>query len=72
MCSAASVWAKMSGVVYGAKIDDMKDHRNKSGNDEWLWRTIDIQASDVISSGDPKIALIGEFMREECKKLFHS
>lgn len=72
MCSSAAVWAMMKGIVYGAKIDDMREYRIRNGNNEWLWRTIDIPAAHILEKGDPKLILIGGFMREECKKLFHA
>lgn len=44
----------------------------RGGNNEWLWRTIDIPAAYILEKGDPTLILIGEFMHEECKKLFHA
>lgn len=72
MCASAAIWARMKGIVAGAKIEDMKEYKIKNGTDEWVWRTIDVPASKILEKGDPKLFLIEEFMREECKKLFHS
>jgi tRNA(Arg) A34 adenosine deaminase TadA len=71
MCAAAVVWAKMRGVVSGARMEDMTDYRIKNGNDEWKWRTISIPAREVLAKGEPKVMLIEEFMRDECRQLFH-
>jgi tRNA(Arg) A34 adenosine deaminase TadA len=71
MCAGAAIWAKMEGIVFGAKMGDMSDFRAKHGNNDWQWRTIKIPASTIIAQGDPKLALVEGFMRDECKKLFH-
>lgn len=72
MCAAAAVWAKMKGIVYGARMEDMADHGKRNANERFSWRTIDIPCSAIIERGNPKLFLVGWFMREECKKLFHS
>lgn len=72
MCASAAIWGKMQGIVYGAKLNDMIDYGTQKGNDDWSWRTINIKASKIIEKGDPKLFLVEEFMREECKNLFHS
>lgn len=72
MCAAAAVWAKLDGIVFGARMEDMVDYKLKNGNDNWSWRTITVSASLILKKGDPKLFLVEEFMREECKKLFHN
>ena len=72
MCASAAIWAKMKGIVYGANIKDMAEYSLKSANTDFSWRVIDIPASTILDKGDPKLFIVGEFMREECKKLFHS
>lgn len=72
MCAAAAIWAKLKGIVAGTTLKDMANYRLKNGNDRYTWRTIKMTASEVIKQGDPKPFLIEGFMREECKKLFHS
>jgi len=72
MCASAAVWARMGGIVFGARIEDMRDYGFQNGNDEWAWRTINVPSSVIIEKGNPKLFLVGEFMREECKSLFHS
>jgi len=72
MCASATVWAKMAGVVFGVRIEDMHEFKLKNGNEEWQWRTIKVPASVILKNGDPQIPLVENFMREECKKLFHS
>lgn len=67
MCTAAAIWAKMKGVVFGATIEDA--HGNATNR--FTWRQIDIKCRDVISAGNPKLGLVEEFMRKECNELFH-
>lgn len=72
MCAAAAVWAKMSGIVSGAKMEDMADYGLTNGNEHWTWRVIHIPAREILAKGEPKLEIVEEFMREECQDLFHS
>lgn len=71
MCTSLSVWAKLKGIVYGSRTEDMKNHRQNHSNEHWLWRTIDIPCEEVIAKSTEKIEIVPDFMREECLKLFH-
>ena len=71
MCAAAAVWAKLSRIVSGARIEDMAGYSFENGNDDWKWRTIRITAREVLEKGEPKVEIIEEFMRAECRKLFY-
>ncbi len=72
MCASDVVWARMKGIVYGAKISDMIKFRKTNGNGDWSWKTIDIPVSVILEKGDSSIFLVKEFMRNECNELFHS
>ena len=72
MCTSVAIWAKLQGIVYGARIEDMENYRQRNGNDKFLWRTIAISCADLISKSTEKIEIIKDFMREECVKLFHN
>ena len=72
MCSSVIVWAKLKGVVYGAKISDMKKFRTKSGNYNYQWRTIDIPFEEIIKKSTENPEIIKNFMRKECLELFHN
>lgn len=72
MCAAAAIWAKMSGIIFGSQMEDMKDYRAGSGNSKWQWRTIEVKTREILRKGDPQLDLIENFMREECVKLFHN
>lgn len=72
MCSSAAIWAKLKGIVSGAKMEDMRDYHLSDGNETWKWRVIGIPAREVLAKGEPQPEIVEEFMREECRKLFHS
>ena len=72
MCAAAAVYAKMGGVVFGARIADMKNYRVKNGNEKYLWRTIEIPCAEIVRKSTEKIPIVKDFMRDECIELFHS
>jgi tRNA(Arg) A34 adenosine deaminase TadA len=73
MCASAAVFAKMKGIVYGAHIEDMRYYGLKNGNEEWSWRVIQIPAHEILEKATtPKLFVVKGFMREECKKLFHT
>lgn len=71
MCASAAIWARMSGIVSGSTIDDMKEFRERFGNSDWTWRTVDIAARAVLGNGEPKLFLVEGFLRSECRQLFH-
>lgn len=60
MCTAAAIWAKMRGIIYGASRGDQ--------NENYPWRVY-IPAQEVVERSEPKLELYPEFMREECKAL---
>ncbi|KKT57610.1 MAG: hypothetical protein UW93_C0003G0006 [Parcubacteria group bacterium GW2011_GWC1_45_13] len=72
MCASATIWARVMGVISGAKMEDMAEFAKKNGNEDWKWRTISIPAITIFQSGEPKIIFVEEFLRDECKNLFHS
>lgn len=72
MCVSAAVWAKLDGIVWGARIEDMANYAEQNNNQHYAWRTIKIKASEIIDKAPNKPFVIEEFMREECKNLFHS
>lgn len=72
MCTATAVWGRLRGIVSGAMIEDMSNYRLTGGNDTWSWRTIDIPAAYILEKGTPRLFIVEGFMREDCRKLFHS
>jgi len=70
MCATAAVWARLAAVVSGARMSDMDDHRAKNTDSMYSWRTVAIPASEIFEKGSPKVEIIEDFMRDECKALF--
>lgn len=68
MCASAAIWARMRGIVFGATLQDGLDRQNLKR--KFTWRQIEIPCEYVLSKGDPKLELVGGFMREDCLKLF--
>lgn len=72
MCASVIVWARLKGVVYGARYQDMKKYRKKNANHHYLWRTIDIPSREIFTKSTEKIETVRDFMRKECVELFHN
>lgn len=72
MCASVAVFAKMKGIIYGARTEDMKNYRLSNNGSSYLWRTIDISCEEIINKSTEKIDLVKDFMRDECKNLFHN
>lgn len=70
MCTAAAIWAKMEGIVFGASKEDAMEFAADSTDKKFTWRQIDISSRSIIEKGEPRLKLHECFMREECKKLF--
>lgn len=72
MCTSVVVWARLTGIVFGARNQDMMKYSFQSSGKKFLWRTINISCEEVLNKATAdKIYLVKDFMREECIKLFH-
>lgn len=73
MCMSAIIWAKVDTVAYAITRNDMiaemERVKQKSGG-RFSWRQIAIPAEYIVKHGEPKVALVPGFMREEGLKLF--
>ncbi len=67
MCASAAVWAKMQGIVFGARIADAQSKANQ----HFSWRQIKLPCKDVLRKGSPKLELVEDFLRKECQQLFN-
>jgi tRNA(adenine34) deaminase len=72
MCAAAIYWARISGIVFGAKVEDMTEFRKTHANERWKWRTIELKAREILEKVESRPFIVEEFMRDECLRLFHS
>lgn len=71
MCTAAAIWAKMEGIVYGGSKEDAQEFARNLQDEKFTWRQIDISSKDIAAKGHPNVRIIGRFMREECCELFN-
>ncbi len=68
MCAAASVYARIGGIVFGTSIDDAARFVTK--NPQVSWRSIGVSLSTIIAGGDASPFVIEGFMRRQCASLF--
>lgn len=73
MCASIVVWARLAGIVYGARNKDMIDFSIKNNGRKFLWRIIDVSCEEILQKVTAdKVELVKGFMREEYIKLFHN
>lgn len=70
MCTAAAIWAKMEGIVFGATKDDALRIFRKQKGWKFTWRQIDISSERIIRKGEPRLKLVKGFLRKKCLKLY--
>ena len=70
MCRCHSLGKTITYSIRSA-YGDIAGYSFKNGNDDWQWRAIRISAREVLEKGEPKVGMTEEFMRAECRKLFH-
>lgn len=70
MCTSVAIWAKMSGIVFGAFEKDAIKVFKKNNNSKFTWRQISIPAKKIIAKGEPKLGLVEGFMRKDCIGLY--
>lgn len=70
MCTAAAVWAKMRGIVYGASQLDARSWSEEHPHETYTWRQINIRARDVVQAGHPRLEIHEAVCRTECLELF--
>jgi tRNA(Arg) A34 adenosine deaminase TadA len=71
MCTSAVIWAKMSGIVFGAFQEDALEIEHKNNSSLFTWRQINISSTEIALKGTPKIKIYGGILRDECKCLFN-
>ena len=69
MCMGAIIYARMKGLIFGARIQDMKKHKSETGS-KHSWRTININTQTILGKSEHDLQLVGDFMRKECQELF--
>ena len=69
MCTAAGIWAKLRGIVFGATLEDAI-HFSNLNDKQFTWRQIEMKAKCLIEVGTPRLQLVAGFLRGECLPLF--
>jgi guanine deaminase len=72
MCLGAAVWAKVSGIVYGATQWDI--HLSSiDGGRPWRWVDFEPEKmySEMFMEANPNMFIIGQFMQDECRELLY-
>jgi tRNA(Arg) A34 adenosine deaminase TadA len=69
MCAAASVYARIGGIVFGTSVDDAA--RFVAKYPQVGWRSIGVSLSTIITHGDSSLFVIEGFMRRQCAALFN-
>jgi tRNA(Arg) A34 adenosine deaminase TadA len=70
MCTSAAIWAKMSGIVFGANQQDALKYSEEHPSTVYTFRQILIPSRLIVERGTPKLRLYENFMRKECIALF--
>lgn len=70
MCTAAAIWARMDGIVYGARQQDAIDYANTHKSNIFTWRQIEVPSILIAQRGIPRIEIIPDVLREKCVELF--
>lgn len=70
MCTSAAIWAKMEGIVFGARQQDAIDYAKAHPSDIFTWRQIEVPSISIAQRGSPKIKIVPDFLRENCIELF--
>jgi tRNA(adenine34) deaminase len=70
MCTSVAIWAKMTGIAFGATQQDARTWSAEHPDDVFTWRQIAIPARVVVAAGQPRLELHEGVLREECRSLF--
>ena len=70
MCTSATIWACMEGIVYGASQEEAIKFVEEYPEHKLSWRQIPITADYIISKSGAKIKLFGGIQKKLCQGLF--
>ena len=70
MCTGVAIWAKMSGIIFGAYRSDAIGWARRNPSQRFTWRQIQISCQDVVDKGEPRLDVVGGVLRSACKALF--
>lgn len=70
MCTAAAVWAKLDGIVFGAYQTDAINYAKEHPSKIFTWRQIQIPAQAIADKGTPSLKIMPGVQRKKCLELF--
>ncbi len=57
MCAAATIWARVEGIVFGAFYQDAVIWAQAHKSETFTWRQILVSCSDIVSKGTPVLTI---------------
>lgn len=69
MCTAAALWARMSGIVYGVRGDVAGDELRRIGKN-FVWWRISLSPEEVAQRSVDKLEIHGGMLDERCRDLY--
>ena len=70
MCTAAAIWAKLEGIVFGSYQVDAIRYAKEHPSDLFTWRQIQIPAQSIADKGTPLLKIFPAIQRDKCLELF--
>lgn len=70
MCTAAAIWAKMAGIVYGSSQADAIAYSQRNKSQLFTWRQIEVPCEHVVERGTPRLKVFRGVERDRCNALF--
>ncbi len=68
ICATAVISAKLGGAVFGNTLDEIQKY-DVQDSLQYIGRTLDISAIEIIGKSPYKIFIVPGFMQEECRVL---
>jgi tRNA(adenine34) deaminase len=72
MCSSMAVWAKMKGIAYGTSQPEAISFGQQLNHPLFTFRQIRLRAREVLSAGDPKLALLEGVHSSSCANMLEA
>jgi tRNA(adenine34) deaminase len=66
MCTSVAIWAKMTGIVYGASQADVVAFADNERTGSLTWRQIRIDSATIAAAGEPRLWVVDSVLHDEC------
>lgn len=70
MCTAAAIWAKFDGIVFGASQEDAVKWSQDNPQAKFSWRQILTKCKSIADTGEPRLWVRENVLQTECNALF--